>query len=155
MPSLRLAGAVLPLALSTSMAWTGTTSLLRRVLDVYFRPFYPKLGDIAWLSWGLCLHGIFTKYGYCNWGILQGYEYLLKKYRVIQNDCRGAIDQRQFLTKFGKQPPSDNSIRRWYNNNNNNNNSCNPVFRRVTVCFRNISINTMHKGDDNDDNNKK
>ena len=35
-------------------------------------------------------------------------------YRVIQNDCRGTIVQRQFRTKFGKQPPSDNSIRRWY-----------------------------------------
>ena len=29
---------------------------------------------------------------------------------VIQNDCRGTIVQRQFRTKFGKQPPSDNSI---------------------------------------------
>ena len=36
------------------------------------------------------------------------------KYRVIQNDCPGAIVQRQFRIKFGKQPPSDNSIRRWY-----------------------------------------
>jgi len=36
------------------------------------------------------------------------------KYGVIQNDCWGTIVQRQFLTKFGKQPPSDNSIRRWY-----------------------------------------
>jgi len=40
--------------------------------------------------------------------------YSLKfKYRVIQNDCQGTIVQRQFRTKFGKQPPSDNSIRRW------------------------------------------
>jgi len=40
----------------------------------------------------------------------------LKKniYRVIQNDCRATIVQRQFRTKFRKQPPSDNSIRRWY-----------------------------------------
>jgi len=29
-------------------------------------------------------------------------------YRVIQNDCRGTIDQRKIRTKFGKQPPSDN-----------------------------------------------
>jgi len=36
------------------------------------------------------------------------------KYRVIQKDCRGTIVQRQFCTKFGKQPPSGNSIRRWY-----------------------------------------
>jgi hypothetical protein len=35
-------------------------------------------------------------------------------YRVIQNDCRGTFVQRQFRTKFGKQPPSDNSIRRRY-----------------------------------------
>jgi len=35
-------------------------------------------------------------------------------YRVIQNDCRGTIVQRQFRTTFGKQPPTDNSIRRWY-----------------------------------------
>ena len=35
-------------------------------------------------------------------------------YRVIQNDCRGTIVQRQFCTKFGKQPSSDNSIRRRY-----------------------------------------
>jgi len=35
-------------------------------------------------------------------------------YRVNQNDCRGTIVQRQFRTKFGKQPPSDNSIRRRY-----------------------------------------
>ena len=35
-------------------------------------------------------------------------------YRVIQNDCRGTIVQRQFHTKFGKQTPSGNSIRRWY-----------------------------------------
>ena len=35
-------------------------------------------------------------------------------YRVIQNDCRGTIVQRQFRTKFGKHPPSDSSIRRWY-----------------------------------------
>jgi len=37
-----------------------------------------------------------------------------EKYRIIRNDCRGTIVQRQFSTKFGKQPPSDNSIRRWY-----------------------------------------
>jgi len=30
---------------------------------------------------------------------------------VIQNDCRGTIVQRQFRTKFVKQPPSGNSIR--------------------------------------------
>ena len=35
-------------------------------------------------------------------------------YRVIQNDCRGTIVQRQFRTKFGKQSPTDNSTRRRY-----------------------------------------
>ena len=31
------------------------------------------------------------------------------------HDCRSVtIVQRQFHTKFGKEPPSDNSIRRWY-----------------------------------------
>ena len=41
---------------------------------------------------------------------------LLNEYknRVIQNDCRGTIVQQQFRNKFGKQPTSDNSIRRWY-----------------------------------------
>jgi len=37
-----------------------------------------------------------------------------QKYRVIQNDCRGTTVQRQFRTKFVKQSPSDNSIRRRY-----------------------------------------
>jgi hypothetical protein len=35
-------------------------------------------------------------------------------YRVIQNDCRGTTVQRKSRTKFGKQPPSENSIRSWY-----------------------------------------
>jgi len=39
---------------------------------------------------------------------------LEKQYSVIQNDCRNTIVQRQFRTKFGKQPPSDNSIRRQF-----------------------------------------
>ena len=30
-------------------------------------------------------------------------------------------------------------------------NSCNTVLCRDTVCVRGISINTLHKGDDNDD----
>jgi len=38
----------------------------------------------------------------------------IKTYSFIQNDCRGTIVQRQFRTKSGKQPPSENSIRRWY-----------------------------------------
>jgi len=36
--------------------------------------------------------------------------YKILKYRVIQNDYRGTIVQQQLRTKFGKQPPSDNSI---------------------------------------------
>ena len=39
---------------------------------------------------------------------------ILYIYRVIQDDCRGKTVQRQFRTKFGKQPPSDNSIRSRY-----------------------------------------
>ena len=35
-------------------------------------------------------------------------------YRVIQNDCRGTTVQRQFRTKFGKQPPSEDFIRMRY-----------------------------------------
>ena len=34
-----------------------------------------------------------------------------------------------------------------------NNNSCNTVFPRDIVCLRNMSINTLHKGDDDDNNN--
>ena len=34
------------------------------------------------------------------------------------------------------------------NNNNNNNNN---LFPRDIVCLRNMSINTLHKGDDDDD----
>ena len=41
------------------------------------------------------------------------FAWCILKYRVIQNDCRGATVQRQFRTKFGEQPPSDNSIRSW------------------------------------------
>jgi hypothetical protein len=29
-------------------------------------------------------------------------------------------------------------------------NGCNPLFPRDIVCLRNISINTLHKGDDDD-----
>jgi len=42
------------------------------------------------------------------------FAWCIQKYRVIQNDCRGTIVQRQFRTKLGKQPPSDNSIGRRY-----------------------------------------
>jgi hypothetical protein len=35
-------------------------------------------------------------------------------YRVIHNGCLGTTVQRQFRTKFGKQPPSGNSIQRWH-----------------------------------------
>ena len=33
-------------------------------------------------------------------------------------------------------------------------NSCNTVFPRDIVCLRNVSTNTLHKGDDDDDDNK-
>jgi len=32
-------------------------------------------------------------------------------------------------------------------------NSCNTVFPRDIVCLRNISVNTLHKGDDYDNDN--
>jgi hypothetical protein len=32
-------------------------------------------------------------------------------------------------------------------------NSCKTVFLRDIVCLRNMSINTLYKGDDDDDNN--
>ena len=35
--------------------------------------------------------------------------------------------------------------------NRNKQNSCNTVFPRDIVCLRNMSINTLHKGDDDDD----
>jgi hypothetical protein len=46
--------------------------------------------------------------------IFCGYILHIYIYRVIQNFCRGTIVQRQFRTEFGKQPPSDNSIRKCY-----------------------------------------
>jgi len=50
-------GVVSPLPLCTGM-----TSLLRRDLDVYFRPFiYPILSDIAVLPRVMCLDGISAK----------------------------------------------------------------------------------------------
>jgi len=39
-------------------------------------------------------------------------------------------------------------------NNNNNNDKNNNVFSRDIVCLRNISINTLHQGDDDDNDNK-
>ena len=36
-------------------------------------------------------------------------------------------------------------------NSNKQQNSCNTLFPRDIVCLRNISINTLHKGDDDDD----
>jgi Flp pilus assembly protein TadG len=36
--------------------------------------------------------------------------------------------------------------------NSNNNNSCNAVFLRDMVYLRNISVDTLHKGDTDDDN---
>jgi len=40
------------------------------------------------------------------------------------------------------------------NNNNNQQNSCNTVFPRDIVCLRNMNVSTLHKGDDDDNNNK-
>jgi len=38
---------------------------------------------------------------------------------------------------------------------NSNNRIAATLYSIGTVCLRNISINTLHKGDDDDDNNKK
>jgi len=35
--------------------------------------------------------------------------------------------------------------------NSKQQNSCNTVYPKDIVCLRNISINTLHKGDDDDD----
>ena len=37
--------------------------------------------------------------------------------------------------------------------NSKQQNNCNTVFPRDIVCLRDMSINTLHKGDDDDDNN--
>ena len=64
---------------------------------------------------------------------------------------------------YGLLPPSDNSTAVNNNNNtfntetndvstmNSNNRIAATLFRREIVCLRNISTNTLHKGDDDDD----
>jgi len=82
--------------------------------------------DILHVSDGLSVHHqefktVHTATGICqtdtaDYVLASSQQYLFGccMYRVIQNDCRGTIAQQQFRTTFGKQPPSDNSIRRWY-----------------------------------------
>ena len=76
------------------------------------------------LTTQFCVKGTYPHEDYneqCHpWDFIQIFRILFTRtntnmiYKVIQNDCRGTIVQRQFRTKLGKQPPSDNSIRRWY-----------------------------------------
>jgi len=66
------------------------------------------------------------------------------KYSVIQNDCRGTVVQRQFRTKFGKQPPSDNSIRRWYAHFQGTGCVCIPELKvRIRTAIETITVDTL------------
>jgi len=56
----------------------------------------------------------------CKFRTLLGKVKVLKTCEAVGNTgllkmiVGGTVVQRQFCTKFRKQPPSDNSIRRWY-----------------------------------------
>jgi len=70
------------------------------------------------------------------------------KYNVIQNGCRGTIVQRQFRTKFGKQPPSDNSIRRWYAQFQETGWVCNPELKvRIRTATETITADMRNELD--------
>ena len=65
-------------------------------------------------------------------------------YRIIQNDCRGTTVQRQFRTKFGKQPPSDNSIRRRYAQFQDTGCVCIPVLKvRIRTATETITADML------------
>jgi len=65
--------------------------------------------------------------------------------RVIQNDCRDTIVQRQFRTKFGKQPPSDNSIRMWYAQFQETGCVCIPELKvRIRTATETITADRLH-----------
>jgi len=65
-------------------------------------------------------------------------------FRVIQNECRGTIVQRQFRIKFGKQPPSDNSIRRWYAQFQETGSVCIPELRvRIRTTIETITADML------------
>ena len=53
--------------------------------------------------------------------------------RVIENNCRGTIVQRQFRTKFEKQPSSVNCIRKWYTQFQETGDVCIPELKVQTV----------------------
>ena len=57
------------------------------------------------------------------------------------------ILRKVLMYKYNRFNPETNDI----SSMNSNNNSCNTVFPRDIICLRNISINTLHKGDDDDD----
>jgi len=70
------------------------------------------------------------------------------KYRVIQNDCRGTIVQQQFRTKFGKQPPPDNSIRRRYAQFQETGCVCIPELKvRIRSAIETITADTQNELD--------
>jgi len=74
--------------------------------------------------------------------------YVAVKYRVIQNDYRGTIVQRQFLTKLGKQPPSDNSNRRWYAQFQERGCVCIPVLKvRIRTAIETITADVRNEID--------
>jgi len=83
--------------------------------------FYNKFITSLYMFRALCAHHQEVKVYYTASGIVtpvggRPVHRLIEDciYRVIQNDCRGTIVQRQFRTKFRKQPASDNFIRRWF-----------------------------------------
>ena len=59
-------------------------------------------------------------------GNKQTKQYLIQDH---SNDCQGTVVQRQFRSKFGKQPPSDSSIRRWYTQ-----------FQETCVCIPELKV---------------
>ena len=66
-------------------------------------------------------------------------------YMVIQNDCRSRIPQRQFRTKFGKQPTSDNSIRKWYVQFQDTGCLCIPELKvRIRTAIETITADMLH-----------
>ena len=72
----------------------------------------------------------------------------IRIYRVIQNDCRGRIIQLQFRTKFGKQPPSDNSIRRCYAQFQETGCVCIPELKvRIRTVIETITADTRNELD--------
>jgi len=71
--------------------------------------------------------------------------YPQKYIQVFSNGCRCTIVQRQFRTKFGKQPPSDNSIRRWYAHFQETGCVCIPELKvRIRTAIETITAEMLH-----------